>query len=115
MAAADTKRDGDFAGCQVPVCPHHRTPRQRRPTNEGRQLGGLTFSEQLPFSRSRCIGQFGLQAYLLRDQTEKHTARADVFRYAPKNGHWFATLQNIARIERYGIVEGDTDYSVAST
>jgi hypothetical protein len=24
-------------------------------------------------------------------QTEKHSARADVFRSSPKNGHWFST------------------------
>jgi hypothetical protein len=26
-------------------------------------------------------------------QTEKHSARADVFRSSPKNGHWFSTPQ----------------------
>src|SRR5712671_6791112 len=37
-------------------------------------------------------------------QTEKHSARADVFRSSPKNGRRFS--QNIARIECYGILAG---------
>jgi hypothetical protein len=36
-------------------------------------------------------------------QTEKHSARADVFRSSPKNGRWFGTPQNITRIEFYGM------------
>ena len=33
-------------------------------------------------------------------QTGKHSARADVFRSSPKNGHWF-TPQNIAQVRCY--------------
>jgi hypothetical protein len=32
-------------------------------------------------------------------QTEKHSARADVFRSSPKNGHWLGTPQNFPKIE----------------
>jgi len=49
VAAADTKRDGDFAGCQVPVGPHHRTPRQRRPTNEAANWAALLFLSSFLF------------------------------------------------------------------
>ena len=29
-------------------------------------------------------------------QTEKHSARADVFRSCPKSGHWFGMPENIS-------------------
>jgi len=37
-------------------------------------------------------------------QTEKHSARADVFRSSPKNGREFSTPQNTMRIERCGML-----------
>ena len=40
----------------------------------------------------------------LHGQNAKYSARADLFRSSPKNGHWFRhPTQNITRIESYGM------------